>query len=285
MIAKVCEICNKNFEVKKYRSKSATTCSRSCSASRRMRIAYADKNNYITIVCEYCELPFSVLNKTSHHRKTCSKECQNKHQGRHLEVFRESNNKKPRKKLPPKITNCVMCNKEFEVSRKVSGVTLTCSKSCNIDLHKKTRRLDIKKDNFKELLTEHSHIDDIAKALQCSPDVVRRRAKEFDLELPKKNYNYVRHDGYYNYKSTLNHRNIYQSYYNVVLRPNQPIHHIDGDKLNNSIENLYMTDSSEHTKIHKQLESLAFELVSKGVISFDKEQGKYCINQDKIIKK
>lgn len=282
MVAKVCEICNKDFEVRKYRSKSATTCSKSCSASRRMKIAYADKNNYITLVCEYCEKPFSVLNKVSHRRKTCSKDCQNKHHGRNLEMFRESNNKKPRKKLPPKMTNCVMCNKEFEVSRKVSGIKLTCSQPCYIDLHKQTRRLDIKKEKLQQSLLDYTHINDVAKSLQCSPDVVRRRAKEFDLELPKKNYDYIRYDGYYNYRSELNHRKIYQAHYNIILKPNQPIHHIDGDKLNNDINNLYLTDVSEHTKIHKQLETLAFELVDKGVIGFNKELGEYYINQDKI---
>jgi len=54
------------------------------------------------------------------------------------------------------------------------------------------------------------------------------------------------------------------------------VHHIDGNKLNNSLDNLLLYSSeSEHRSIHSQLEALAFELVQKGIIKFDNEKRQY----------
>lgn len=60
------------------------------------------------------------------------------------------------------------------------------------------------------------------------------------------------------------------------LESSEIVHHIDGDKSNDDIENLYLCDSiSEHTLLHDSLENMALELVRKGKISFDKKEGKY----------
>lgn len=62
------------------------------------------------------------------------------------------------------------------------------------------------------------------------------------------------------------------------LEPTEIVHHIDGDKSNDDIENLYLCNSvSEHTLLHDNLEKLALELVREGKISFDKKEGKYKI--------
>lgn len=54
------------------------------------------------------------------------------------------------------------------------------------------------------------------------------------------------------------------------------VHHIDGNKMNNSIENLHVfNDSSSHTKAHKSLEQIGYELFSKGIIVFDTGLGVY----------
>lgn len=52
------------------------------------------------------------------------------------------------------------------------------------------------------------------------------------------------------------------------------IHHIDGDKLNNKIGNLYLCKNvSEHTKIHHSMELVVQELYKKGFVKFN--DGKY----------
>lgn len=54
------------------------------------------------------------------------------------------------------------------------------------------------------------------------------------------------------------------------LNKSEVIHHINGDKTDNRLENLYLCSSmSQHRDIHKQLESVSFDLVQKGLIKFD----------------
>lgn len=52
------------------------------------------------------------------------------------------------------------------------------------------------------------------------------------------------------------------------------VHHIDGDKLNNDISNLYLCKNvKEHSEIHKSMERLLQELYRAGAITF--KDGKY----------
>lgn len=52
----------------------------------------------------------------------------------------------------------------------------------------------------------------------------------------------------------------------------EQVHHIDGDKNNNTIENLLLTDVSEHSRIHKEYEDVFFKLLKLGFIKFNKEK-------------
>lgn len=82
---------------------------------------------------------------------------------------------------------------------------------------------------------------------------------------------YGRRDGY-----VLEHRRVMQDLLGRKLKPNELIHHIDGGKLNNSPENLYLCRSvSHHRDIHNGLEEIAFELYKMGYIEFDNESGTY----------
>lgn len=47
------------------------------------------------------------------------------------------------------------------------------------------------------------------------------------------------------------------------------VHHIDGDKSNNSIENLVMLTVAEHNNAHAKSELIIFELVKKGLVVFN----------------
>ena len=55
------------------------------------------------------------------------------------------------------------------------------------------------------------------------------------------------HEG--NFRKKL-HRLIYEDYHKVTLLPTTDIHHIDGDKLNNDIENLEAISHAEHSRRH-----------------------------------
>lgn len=54
------------------------------------------------------------------------------------------------------------------------------------------------------------------------------------------------------------------------------VHHIDGNKGNDDIKNLYLCkNNAEHQKLHNQIEQIAFILFRQGIIKFDEENGSY----------
>lgn len=62
----------------------------------------------------------------------------------------------------------------------------------------------------------------------------------------------------------------------------EQIHHIDGNKLNNSLENLVFCENiTEHRNLHCQLGEIAYELVKIGIIIFDKKTNKYKLNESR----
>lgn len=63
------------------------------------------------------------------------------------------------------------------------------------------------------------------------------------------------------------------------LLEGEVVHHVDGDKTNNSKENLLLCSGNfEHRKVHAQLERLSFELVKQGLIKFNHQTKQYYID-------
>lgn len=59
------------------------------------------------------------------------------------------------------------------------------------------------------------------------------------------------------------------------LNKGEIVHHVDGDKQNNDIDNLWLTDSNGHRMAHQSLQELGYEMIRAGIILFDKVAGKY----------
>jgi hypothetical protein len=107
-------------------------------------------------------------------------------------------------------------------------------------------------------------------------------AKRLKLNLRKHLYEPYVNGGYYEFykdgkKHWVHKLNVEKSIGRKLLNT-EKVHHIDGDKLNNNIENLYLcSDNRTHGLVHSSLESVAFELYKKGSIGFDKSTGSYYI--------
>lgn len=91
-----------------------------------------------------------------------------------------------------------------------------------------------------------------------------------------KNYPY-REGGYAHIRE---HQYVMEIHLGRRLEKGEIVHHIDGNKQNNNIENLYLTTVEEHNKLHAESESILFALYKKGVVVFDKKIGRYFLKDD-----
>lgn len=81
------------------------------------------------------------------------------------------------------------------------------------------------------------------------------------------------------------HRVIIEEQIGRPLTSEEVVHHINGNKLDNRIENLILcSGKSKHQKIHSSLEKTAMDLVSKDYICFDRLTNTYRLNPDIQIK-
>lgn len=64
------------------------------------------------------------------------------------------------------------------------------------------------------------------------------------------------------------------------LNVNEMIHHIDCDKTNNNIENLFLTQNGKHQNAHQSIRLLIKKLLNDNIIRFDRNEGKYFLVGD-----
>lgn len=80
-----------------------------------------------------------------------------------------------------------------------------------------------------------------------------------------------RKGGYY-----LQHRKIVEAHLGRRLGKDEKIHHINGNKSDNRLENLLVCQSmSEHKHVHNQIQTVFFEALIKGLFIFDEPTKKY----------
>lgn len=120
----------------------------------------------------------------------------------------------------------------------------------------------------------------MSKILNISASLICRKRIELGLRIHHCD-EYIE-DGYakryINGKKVWVHRHNAEIKYGRKLSPTEKVHHINGDKLDNRPENLYLcSDRSFHDVVHYSLRKVAFELVKKGVIKFDENSGRYYI--------
>ena len=62
------------------------------------------------------------------------------------------------------------------------------------------------------------------------------------------------------------------------LPSNIVIHHIDGNKLNNSLENLIPLSKKDHRYAHGSLEKVSYLLIQSGLIEYDRDNNSYSLS-------
>ncbi|PFZ38047.1 hypothetical protein COL77_26025 [Bacillus wiedmannii] len=99
----------------------------------------------------------------------------------------------------------------------------------------------------------------------------------FNRKFENQGYIYLRRNGEYVKRSRI----VMEEYIGRKLSCDEIVHHINGDKSDDRIENLYLCNGgSEHNRVHHQAFRLVGELVEKGIIDFDKTSGTYVFNSD-----
>lgn len=74
------------------------------------------------------------------------------------------------------------------------------------------------------------------------------------------------------------HRLVMEKHIGRYLLRGEQVHHIDFNRKNNDISNLYVCSKSDHMKLHRKLDTLVGVLLEKGLIRFDREEGQYICN-------
>lgn len=184
--------------------------------------------------CEYCGKEFKTYK--SNNRKYCSKKCSAKKMW------------KKREKAKKVEIICLYCGKKFQLNASETRVKLKIVHYCSSKCRDNARKKGI-----------------IKKCINCGKEFYTTRneccSKKCVYEYKKKNYKHkiylengyeVRYIGGYNKKGNVkNHRYIMERYLGRKLNENEIIHHKDGNKLNNDINNLEVMTRSEHSKLHR----------------------------------
>jgi len=117
-------------------------------------------------------------------------------------------------------------------------------------------------------------------------DVVVRAQKSHKLYMNPKwkgrrnncGYTYIYHPNHPNAPPSgyiSEHRFIAEELVGRVLEIDEFVHHIDMDKTNNNLENLFISKQRGHKIIHASFSRLCKTLIDRGIVYFDREDGVY----------
>ncbi len=153
---------------------------------------------------------------------------------------------------------------------------LKCDK-CNIDFEIKHRNVSKRKFFLCKECDKKRHLE----MLKEQNDSLRRLGLLKPFLVSKKGYSYLRNADT-NFQHKLLHREIVAKYIGRDLTKEDVVHHIDGNKANNTIDNLFLTDDAGHHLAHISLQKLSYYLIQKNIIKFDKDTGTYFLNYSEV---
>ena len=140
------------------------------------------------------------------------------------------------------IRNCQVCNKEFRTypSKIKIGRGKYCSKECCLSVTNKALEENGRKTRFNKQRTPHNKQG-------YTYTISRSGGKKYILIHSPEHPNCSK-KGYIR-----EHRLVMEEHLERLLEKDELVHHIDGDTLNNSIDNLMVVSDKEHRQIHSRL--------------------------------
>lgn len=189
----------------------------------------------ITQICKHCGKSFTAYECS--HRLYCSKNCA------------ISENWKKRARAVKITITCKQCGKEFTLSasetRVKKGEVKFCSTKCR-DEARKTGKIIKCKQCGKEFYSTRRDF--------CSPECARKyRSDNTDHKIYMEKGYLVKYERGYNKKGNVKlHRDIIEKKLGRRLDPSEVVHHKDGNKLNNDIDNLEVMSRGDHSRLHRK---------------------------------
>lgn len=188
--------------------------------------------------CEWCGKEKEAKYK-SHIKRFCSHKCANEHRWS-LEEKQEIEKE------------CCVCGRLFQIkkwdNRLKSGKEVKyCSHEC-AGIAIRTGTIIQCKQCGKEFYTTRNEF--------CSHECANEyRSANAAKKVYEENGYKVHHIRGYNKRGNAKeHRLIMEAHLNRKLGPDEVVHHINGDKLDNRLENLKVMTRSEHSRFHREME-------------------------------
>lgn len=120
----------------------------------------------------------------------------------------------------------------------------------------------IPREKFEEAINKVRSVRSLQKLLSCSKQTCYDCADRYGIKIRGRWQPFTRrekgylHGGYLPYKNPNNHRRVAERALGRKLKRGECVHHVDGDKLNNTNTNLLICTKGYHRWLHNEMSRL-----------------------------
>jgi hypothetical protein len=181
--------------------------------------------------------------------------------------------------------HCCVCNEEALTTRHPSKwEKVQYGMSCGDDIHGKS---DCKKEINRRILEERAMKN---KGSRDNPrPLINGNYIGWNERKVDENGNFIQKfnkDGTKNgFESVtiFEHRVVMEEYLGRPLLPTESVHHINMNKQDNRLENLYLCSVSEHSKAHGSMNPIVETLMQNGILDFNVNTGEYYLTNKETV--